>query len=356
MPEKSIYDDYPSLYLGRFCGEEPFWDYNLTWFADKPALTSCFYQITPVWIPCIFLWLVSLIYMPALFSRPTRIHPKLSRLTKFKLFFTLAQIVCAVADLGLAIDHHAGTNSVPPAFFISPILSATTLALAMAMIIFEHLFGARTSLPLFIFWGSTSLIHILTFQHYIRVHAGIIPESPLAPGLEIRRGILFYFSYVFVVSAFVAQCFIEPSGGAVSAFAASLVAATSKKGSNAAVTAAAVAAVVGQARESPVKNASILSKMYFEWMSELVLTGNKRQLTQDDLWNLTEDQDTAAIAAAFNYHWSEELRSFEEKKKKSLQLAVSSNGVVSGGVDNEGVEIELTPIEKFENAAVINDE
>ena len=36
MADNKGVDDLPTFYVGSgFCGEEPFWDYNLTWFTGK---------------------------------------------------------------------------------------------------------------------------------------------------------------------------------------------------------------------------------------------------------------------------------------------------------------------------------
>ena len=76
------------------------------------------------------------------------------------------------SDLGVSISYHVHTHRLPPVYFMSPMILALTLILAGGIVFLERRCGARTSLPLFLFWGLSTIIHILTFQHYIRLHAG----------------------------------------------------------------------------------------------------------------------------------------------------------------------------------------
>ena len=69
-------------------------------------------------------------------------------------------------------------------------------------------------------------------------------------------------------------------------------------------------------KDSPAEEASILSKMFFEWMTSLIRLGGKRQLQQEDLWNLSKDNTTLAIGEDFNANWSQELSRFEAEKKR----------------------------------------
>ena len=69
-------------------------------------------------------------------------------------------------------------------------------------------------------------------------------------------------------------------------------------------------------KASPADNASILSKLYFEWTTSLVLLGGKRSLDHEDLWDLPKGDDTAAIGASFNANWDVELKRFQEEIEK----------------------------------------
>ena len=43
--------------LDGWCGNSPFWDWNVTWYGERPDLTSCFQRSVLIWLPCLFLWL-----------------------------------------------------------------------------------------------------------------------------------------------------------------------------------------------------------------------------------------------------------------------------------------------------------
>ena len=162
--------------------------------------------------------------------------------------------------------------------------------------------------------------------------------SRSARDLEHRRGIVFYFSYVFFIAAFVAQCFVEPTNeddkaekerkrkekasaaAIVTASASAFASATNFVPPSAFAAASRATFVTISAwtpgKESPAENASILSLMLFEWTTGLIRLGSKRMLKQQDLWNLSEEENTAAIGASFNANWNEELRNFLAKMKK----------------------------------------
>ncbi|XP_023999376.1 multidrug resistance-associated protein 1-like [Salvelinus sp. IW2-2015] len=51
--------------MDAFCelsGLDPLWDWNRTWYTDKPDLTECFQNTVLVWFPCIYLWLLAPFY------------------------------------------------------------------------------------------------------------------------------------------------------------------------------------------------------------------------------------------------------------------------------------------------------
>jgi hypothetical protein len=40
------------------CGDNPFWDGNLTWNTDLPEFSSCFRKAVFIWGPCSVFWLI----------------------------------------------------------------------------------------------------------------------------------------------------------------------------------------------------------------------------------------------------------------------------------------------------------
>ena len=43
-----------------FCGGDPLWDINLTWYNDSPDFTTCFHQTVLVYIPSAYLLLLGM--------------------------------------------------------------------------------------------------------------------------------------------------------------------------------------------------------------------------------------------------------------------------------------------------------
>lgn len=81
---------------------------------------------------------------------------------------------------------------------------------------------------------------------------------------------------------------------------------------------------LGDEYECPYEYANIFSVLTFGWMTPMMRFGYKHFLTQDDLWNLRNEDATRTTSAIFDAVWAEEL----EKKHPSLWIAMfrSFNG------------------------------
>ena len=75
--------------------------------------------------------------------------------------------------------------------------------------------------------------------------------------------------------------------------------------------------------QNPKDKANWLSIIFFWWMNDVLKLGNKRPLTEEDLFHLPEDYKAEILVEEAERYWLEELkRSQSRKKKPSLWKAM----------------------------------
>lgn len=63
-----------------------------------------------------------------------------------------------------------------------------------------------------------------------------------------------------------------------------------------------------ETQECPELAASFLSQITFWWFGQLAVTGFKKSLTMDDLWELRPDDLTKKVAPKFDRNWNSQLK------------------------------------------------
>eukprot|EP00124_Ichthyophonus_hoferi_P005008 Ihof_evm1s639 gene=Ihof_evmTU1s639 len=69
----------------------------------------------------------------------------------------------------------------------------------------------------------------------------------------------------------------------------------------------------------PEKEAGFLSRVTFQWMSDLMYEGYNNPIRQSDLWDLNKDIRSEEISKQFNHQWHKELK----KKRPSVVMAIT---------------------------------
>lgn len=70
-------------------------------------------------------------------------------------------------------------------------------------------------------------------------------------------------------------------------------------------------------KDYPEDNVSILSKLWFWWMNSLIVTGYKRDLTRQDLWNINEKESSNHVTNEFEKYWNKQANDYIEQRLKS---------------------------------------
>uniref|UniRef100_A0A672I7Y0 ATP-binding cassette, sub-family C (CFTR/MRP), member 2 n=1 Tax=Salarias fasciatus TaxID=181472 RepID=A0A672I7Y0_SALFA len=77
-------------------------------------------------------------------------------------------------------------------------------------------------------------------------------------------------------------------------------------------------------KKNPEKAATFLSRITFNWTSSLVVTGYKRPLVQEDMWDLKDIDTTDHISQVFSSNMKTELDAARVRYQKKLQKCASS--------------------------------
>uniref|UniRef100_A0A4W5LVF6 ABC-type glutathione-S-conjugate transporter n=1 Tax=Hucho hucho TaxID=62062 RepID=A0A4W5LVF6_9TELE len=111
------------------------YDWNRTWYTDKPDLTECFQNTVLVWFPCVYLWLLAPFYALKLYCHDCGCI-RISTLCTAKTVIILISL-----SLPLSLSHSLILT-----------LSLSPKVLAVCVIQLERTRGCRSSVFLFLFW------------------------------------------------------------------------------------------------------------------------------------------------------------------------------------------------------------
>uniref|UniRef100_A0AAR2KHK9 ATP-binding cassette, sub-family C (CFTR/MRP), member 3 n=1 Tax=Pygocentrus nattereri TaxID=42514 RepID=A0AAR2KHK9_PYGNA len=274
--------------MERLCGDEPFWEHNRTFYADVPDLTECFQLSVLSWTPCIYLWLISPLYLFYL-KRNNKGYIMMSLLNRVKTVFGFILWIVCWTDL-FASFYEMKEKDIPLIYFITPLIVGMTMLLATFIIQFERLRGVQSSGVLFIFWTLSVLCAIVPFRSKI-IHA--ITHANFTDSLVI---------VIFCVSAmqtcyFYMNCSYNPC---------------------------------------PESTAGFLSRLTFWWFTSLAIKGYKNPLETKDLWSLNKQDCSDTVVP-------ELLREWEVEKSKDVngQVVYSRAGKEANHVEVSPEEVEV---------------
>uniref|UniRef100_A0A6Q2YZ46 ABC-type glutathione-S-conjugate transporter n=1 Tax=Esox lucius TaxID=8010 RepID=A0A6Q2YZ46_ESOLU len=255
-----------------------FWDWNRTWYTDKPDLTECFQNTVLVWFPCVYLWLLAPFYALHLYCHDHgRISVSSLCTAKMVLGFLLAsfgfvEFFYILLERSQEIQNHM-------VFLLSPIIRSLTVVLAICIIQLERIRGCRSSVFLFLFWVLAVVCSLVPMRSKILL---VMYE-------DISNDLVRYMAFFSYFSLQLAQLFLccfadqPPEGKTVNA--------------------------------CPVQDASFLSKILFWWFTGLVVKGYRTPLEAKDLWNLREEDRSNKIISDLEEEWTTECAKLQQQEK-----------------------------------------
>uniref|UniRef100_A0A8D3C946 ATP-binding cassette, sub-family C (CFTR/MRP), member 3 n=1 Tax=Scophthalmus maximus TaxID=52904 RepID=A0A8D3C946_SCOMX len=247
---------------------------NQTLHTDRPDLPECFQLSVLSWLPCIYLWAVSPIYLFYL-KMNNRGYIMMSIMNRFKTAFGLLLWIVCWTDLFSTFHELRQGISHPPIYFVTPLVLGMTMLLATFLIQFERLRGVQSSGVLFIFWFLSVLCAIVPFR------SKILQASSKSEVTDKLRFTTFYFYFGLVVCELILCCFNEKP----------------PLFSNA----------VTDPNPCPETSAGFLSTMTFWWFTSMAIKGYKMPLEAKDLWSLNQRDSSKVMVPKLLKEWEKEL-------------------------------------------------
>ncbi|KAK3107159.1 hypothetical protein FSP39_008334 [Pinctada imbricata] len=251
-----------------------------------PQFTKCFQDTLLVWVPCGFLWICLPFYLySASHQRDTAPLP-LSLLNISKSFVSLLLSFLMVVDLINGISNEDGEKETT-AEYLGMAIKFASFALSFVIIQIERVKGNITSGILFLFYLLSMLAGIVPFYTYIIQK---VYDS------DLNRFVLFYIYWGFLFLQVVLLSVAESRG---------------RRGYH----------ELGHGMQCPETNASFLSRITFWWCNSLIQTGFKKDLEEDDVWELHPRDCSDNVVPPFEESWNNEVK----QQAKSLEHSISYN-------------------------------
>ncbi|XP_026315311.1 multidrug resistance-associated protein 1-like isoform X2 [Hyposmocoma kahamanoa] len=280
--------------LEKFCGSA-FWDSNnLTWHTENPDLTPCVEKTILVWMPCIYLWVASLLEAYYIFNSKERNIPW-NILNVSKLSVTCLLIVLQFVDMSVSV--HRSSQEVPNNDYYCPVIKLLTFGLSATLLYYNRRYGMRASGVLFFFWLLLVLAGLPQLRTEIRAYSDAADDGNVQYSFV---SYILYYPLIFLM--FILNCFADlPPKDTPYKF-----------GKN----------------PCPESASGFPSRLTFSWFDPLAITGFRRSLTESDLWALNPPDSSKEVVPRFEKYWHSTLEKREatnSKKATYSQISASMN-------------------------------
>ncbi|XP_072760183.1 multidrug resistance-associated protein 1 isoform X2 [Anoplolepis gracilipes] len=287
--------------MDEFCGTK-FWDANLTWYTNDPDLTECFQRTILIWIPCVFLWVFSVMEAFYLINSKRRNVPY-TWLFISKQVLTVALIILSIVEIIMALVA-SGHRMVYSVEYYTPFIKIVTFILASILMTYNRKRGMRTSGLLFLFWFLLALCGCVQYRLSI---------NELIEGKQPSYLLVCYMTYYpIVVILFVLNFLVD----AESKFSEYPTVET----------------------PCPEQGSSFPSRILFAWFDALAWKGFRKPLETSDLWSMNPEDMATEIVPKFDKYWNKNLIKTDELIWTYLRVenTKASFRKASGQVDFNG--------------------
>ncbi|KFQ38458.1 Canalicular multispecific organic anion transporter 2, partial [Mesitornis unicolor] len=269
-------------------------DSNLSIHTDNPDLTPCFQNTILAWIPSIYLWSALPFYLLYL-KHNKRGYIVLSVLSRFKTLLGVLLWCVTWADLFYSFHELLQNRTLPPVYFVTPLIVGITVLLATLLIQYERLRGVQSSGVLIIFWFLSVLCAVGPFR------SKIMTTTAQGHVNERFRFTTFYIYFALIIIELILSCFKEKPPF--------------------------FSPVNTDLNPCPELTSGFLSRLTFWWFTSMAILGYKRPLEDKDLWSLNEDDTSKVIVEQLSKEWDKEKA--ECKQKEDVAYMKKSNHMLN---------------------------
>ncbi|PVD26852.1 hypothetical protein C0Q70_12000 [Pomacea canaliculata] len=281
----------------QFCGGE-FWNDTLIIDNTWPQFTDCFMHTALIWVPCGFLWLLLPVYISSVHEHATNVSNPMTCVSMTRLFCCIALVLLSFVTLILRTDGKASSRSL--AAFLGDGIDIATYVVMGVLSQYERIKGAQPRAVAFFFWLLSSLCAVVPF--YTMIVQKTYED-------DLLSFVVLTLSLVLRILGLVLTGFNDTQGGS-----------EYKR--------------VGP-MPCPETTCSFPSYLFYWWMTSLVIKGYKKDLEENELWELPPQDQTTTQVPKFEKMWKEEQR----------RCALINSKLLIPGAD----KLDLTSVEPVHN-------
>lgn len=225
------------------------------------------------------------------------------------MILTLALIVLAIVDLGMAI-HFSTYREVYNVDFYTPCINVVSYALAAVLVVYNKKFGMRTSGLIFLFWSLHALFGCVRYRSLIRSSSN---------KTEVSYEFVSYMIYYPIVVILFLLNFLVDAEPKFSEYAATV-------------------------RPCPEQSASFPSRLFFAWFDSLAWKGFKKPLETNDLWSMNPEDMAHEIVPRFDKYWNAKLRKSENSQSVKASFRKGSGQINLNAESKKKTASILSPL------------
>nr|XP_009677167.1 PREDICTED: canalicular multispecific organic anion transporter 2 isoform X2 [Struthio camelus australis] len=216
-------------------------------------------------------------------------------LSRFKTVLGVLLWGVSWADLFYSFHEVLQSRTVPPVYFVTPLVVGITVLLATLLIQYERLRGVQSSAVLIIFWFLSVLCAVGPFR------SKIMTTTAQGHVNDRFRFTTFYIYFALIIIELILSCFKEKPPF--------------------------FSPVNTDPNPCPEFTSGFLSRLTFWWFTSMAILGYKRPLEDKDLWSLNEDDTSKIIVQQLSKEWDREKA--EWKQKEDVTYMKKSNHMLN---------------------------
>ncbi|BFZ12050.1 hypothetical protein BsWGS_15089 [Bradybaena similaris] len=295
---------------GAFC-EDSFWEPSLLLNNTWPQFTSCFISTILVWVPCGYMWLLLPYFLYDVnneFStnnlRPRNVVSRqiqrpakapqgnmanggpqsptketttgaLTPICVFKLILSLLLAVLSLIELLFKLRDHRPTSHI-----VAWSIYLATYMLTAFQVWYERRKARQPMMMTFYFYTLNTVLGIIPVYSWFKTQDYLL--YPTEFGIHI---VTVFVNLLCFLLSFASDNSWLPGGARYE--------------------------VLGM-KQCPEVFASYPSRIFFFWLTKLIITGFKKEITAGDLWELHPRDQGSRLNPIFEKHWKQEQQKVEQ--------------------------------------------
>ncbi|XP_014786272.1 multidrug resistance-associated protein 1 [Octopus bimaculoides] len=264
----------------QLCGNSSqFWNESLLWGNEPgswPQFTECFQNTVLIWIPTLFLWIITPFYVVVLSQKNGSPPRPMTKKIVFQLVLCVVLSIIGIMNIIAVANSNAESSN--PALYLSFLLPALNYLLVAVVSVYERKKGIWSSYPIFLFWLLQVLVGIIPFCTKI-----ILKEQE--DNLTIF--VLFYISYGLNLLQLLLTSWSGPTDRPQDKLTEDQL--------------------------------SLPSYLMFNSLSSVVKAAYRRTLQESDIPKLLPKNESHTLSKTFQKHWNNEMKSKKQKLERAYK-------------------------------------